>query len=158
DAVPLLLPPAAGREVGHASLDLAGERERGPAHLHETPAALDAAEDVHATRTRGLREAGDAVVGQYVAAGERDPPHVIPRHTRDRIEINPQLVRMLEVVRAYRMRVHIHAAEVHDPSELRSVAQHDLVRGAAARIAQFDRFDPVWAILRRPLLVERLPL
>jgi hypothetical protein len=59
--VALLLPPPARGEVGDAALDLAGERERGPADLGVIPARFDADVDVDALRARGLRVAAQAV-------------------------------------------------------------------------------------------------
>ena len=52
----------------------------------------------------------------------------------------------------------IDATEVDHPGELGSVAEHDLVGAAAGRVFQLDRLDPLGSVLRRPLLVERLPI
>ena len=62
-------------------------------------------------------------------------PSLIPVRAGDRVEVDPQLVGMVEVLRADRMRVEVDAAEVDDPGELRGVAGRDAVAGASARPA-----------------------
>ena len=46
---------------------------------------------------------------------QRDPPHKVPADTRAGVEIDAQLVGMLEVVGAHRVRVQVDAPEVHHP-------------------------------------------
>ena len=50
-AVPLFLPPLAGRQFRRAAFDFARERQRRASHLVEGPLLLDAHVHVHATRT-----------------------------------------------------------------------------------------------------------
>ena len=72
------------------------------------------------------------------------------------IEIDPQLVRVIEVLGPHRVRMEIDAGQVDDPQELGGVAQDDLVGGAPGGKAELDGLDPVRPLLRRPLLVEEL--
>ena len=144
--------------LGRAPLHLARERQRRAPHLVEAPAPLDAHVDVHAARARRLGPAAQAVLVEHVAHDQRHAPHVVPATPGPGIEIDAQLVGMLEVVGAHRVRVQVDAAEVHDPQELRRVAHDDLARGPARREAQLDRLDPLGTLLGRALLEERLAL
>ena len=87
---------------------------------------------------------------------ERDEPDVVPGHARDRIEVDPKLVGMVEVVGADRMRIEVDAAEVGDPREARRIVQDDLVRGPAGRERQGRGPDEVGQVLGRALLEEGL--
>src|SRR5574341_1246349 len=55
DAVPLLLPPLARRQLWRSPLHRARQRHRRPPHLVEPPAPLDAHVHVHPARPRRLR-------------------------------------------------------------------------------------------------------
>ena len=72
----------------------------------------------------------------------RDLADLAPRDARHRIEIDAQLVGMIEIVGAHRMRVQLEAGEVGHPRERRGIARHDFLRGAAGRKAQRDDLDP----------------
>ena len=113
---------------------------------------------MHAARSRGLGPAAQATFLEHVAHDHAHPPHVVPGHSRSRIQVHAELVRMLEVVGAHRVRVQIDAAQVHDPEKLRRVPSHDLPGGAAGRETQLDGLDPVGMRLGRALLVEGLAL
>ena len=77
-------------------------------------------------------------------------------HARHRIEIDAQLVGMIEIVGAHRMRVQLEAGEVRHPGERRGVARHDLFRAAARGKAQRHDLDPRRPRCRRALLIEEL--
>ena len=62
----------------------------------------------------------------------RDVADLRPGHARHRIEVDPQLVGMIQVVGADRVRVQVDAAEVDDPGEARRFVDDDLV-GRPAR-------------------------
>jgi hypothetical protein len=96
------------------------------------------------------------MVVEHVAHEESDTSHVVEAHPRPGIEIDPQLVGMIEVVRAHRMWIQVDASEVDDPQQLRGVAHDDLARGPARWKAQLHRLDPVRMLLGRSLLKERL--
>ena len=79
-----------------------------------------------------------------------------PLDARHRVEIDPQLVGMVEVVGADGMRIEIDAAEVDDPDQSGSLVHDDLVGGPAGREGQLSGPDPVGRVVRCPLLEERL--
>ena len=79
DAVPLLLPPLAGGELGRAPLHLARQRQRRPPHLGEAPARRDPHVDVDAARAAGLGPAGEAVLREHLAHQQRPPAGRRPR-------------------------------------------------------------------------------
>ena len=89
------------------------------------------------------------------AARHRAPATTERRH---RIEVDAQLVRMVEILRADRMRMQLEAREVRHPREVGRVPRNDLVGGAARRKADRDDLDPRRARLRRALLEEELPV
>ena len=90
------------------------------------------------------------------ATAERHVADLRPRHARHRVEVDPQLVGVVEVVGADRVRVEVDAAEVGDPREPRRVVEDDLVGGASRRERQLRGPDPVRAVVRGALLEERL--
>ena len=94
---------------------------------------LDPHVDVDAARAGGLRPADEPEVGEHLADDRARPPDVRPTRTPGhRVEIDPQLVGMVEVLGAHRVRVELEAAEVGHPGEAGGVARHDLV-GRPAR-------------------------
>ena len=95
---------------------------------------------------------------QHFAGEHRHLSHLRPRDSRDGIEIDAQLVRMLEIVGAHRVRVQIDAAEVDHPGELRRIVHHQLDRATARGKAQLDRVDPDGSLHGRALLEEELSL
>ncbi len=84
--------------------------------------------------------------------------HVVPARAGAWIQINSQLVGVLKVLGAYRVRVQVDASQVDDPEELRRVAHDDLSRCPARRKAHLHRLDPVGVLRRCPLLEERIAL
>jgi hypothetical protein len=60
-------------------------------------------------------------------------PDVFGQPTRPwhRVEIYPQLVRMIEVIRAHGMRMQLEAREVGHPGQRRRVTGDDFLGGAA---------------------------
>ena len=121
-ALAFFLPPLARRAPGHAPLDFARQRQRGATHLVERPAPLDAHVDVHAARARGLRPAHQAEVLERRPDHAGDLANLRPLHAGHRIEIDAQLVGMVEVVGANRVRVQFEAGEVGHPHERRRLA------------------------------------
>jgi hypothetical protein len=83
--------------------------------------------------------------------------HVRPSHARPRIEIDAQLVGMLEVAGAHRVRVQLDAAEVDDPGQPRRVVT---TISSAVRPEGNDSVpcEPSGPLVGRALLVERLAL
>ena len=85
-----------------------------------------------------------------------DCPDLSPADARHRIEIDAQLVGMIEIVGAHRVRMQFEAGEIRHPRERRRVARHDFLGGAARRKLQRDDVDPRRPRRRRALLVEEL--
>src|SRR5204863_1086 len=83
---------------------------RRAADLVETPPALEAHVDVDPARTGRLRPAAQAALLQHVAHHEGDAANLVPAHARARVEVDAQLVGVLEVLGADRMRVEIDAS------------------------------------------------
>jgi hypothetical protein len=96
------------------------------------------------------------VLVENVAHEQRHPPHKVPAHARAGVEIDAQLVRMIEVVGAHRVRIQVDAPEVHHPQKLRRIPHDNLSRRPPRRKAQLHRLDPLGALLGGPLLEERL--
>ncbi len=158
DAVALLLPPPTGGEVRGAPFDLSRERERRPSDLGERPTAFEPRVDVDPPRARGLGPPDEAEGLEHLLRHHGDVADLRPLDPRHRVEVHPQLVGMIEIVRAHRVRVQVDAPEVHDPRELGRVADHDLLRGSAGWEAELDGLDPVGTRGRRPLLEEEVAL
>ena len=75
---------------------------------------------------------------------EGDAPHVFPRDTWARIEIDAQFIGMIEVVRADRVRVQLKTAKVRHPSERGGVPRDNLGGGATRGKADRYHFQPRW--------------
>ena len=89
----------------------------------EAPAPLDPRIDVDAARAGRLRPADQAVIGQHVAHHQRHAPDVGPRHAGTGVQVDAQLIGVVEVVGAHRMRVEVDAAQVGDPRQRGAVAR-----------------------------------
>ncbi len=142
--------PGARNSTSRARVSAASRTSR------NVPARLDADVDVHATRPRRLRPADQAVVGEHLTHHHRDVDDLAPVHARHRVEVDPQLVGVVEVLRAHRVRVEVDAAEVHDPGERGGIPHHDLFRRVAGGVVQGRGVDPLGPLLGRALLEERL--
>src|SRR4029079_7207764 len=86
-------------------------------YFGKRPSRLDAHVHVYAARTAGLRPSAKPQFIEQSLNFERNPADIIPAHTRNRIEINPQLVGMLQITRAHRMRVQLDAPQIDNPCE-----------------------------------------
>jgi hypothetical protein len=106
-AVTLFLPPLARRQIRRSPLDRARESQCGAAYLAEGPAPFDPRVDVYAARARGFRPADEAEVVEGGAHDARHVPDLRPRDARHGVEVDAQLVRMIEIVGADRMRVQL---------------------------------------------------
>ena len=83
---------------GQPLLELAAERDRRVAHVGERPARLDPDVDVDAAAAGGLREARVAELGEQRRAPGGDAHGVGEVGARLRVEVEPQLVGMVDVV------------------------------------------------------------
>ena len=88
---------------------------------------------MHSARTARLRPAAKPHLLEQRLHFERDTAHVRPDDAGTRIEIDAQLVRVLEIAGAHRVRMELDAAQVDDPREPRRIIDDDLFRGAARR-------------------------
>ena len=87
-----------------------------------------------------------------------DLRHVLdlsPFDAGNRIEIDAQLVGVIEILGADRMRMQLDAREVRHPGERGRIARHHFFRGAARRKFQRHHFDPLRPRFRRALLIEK---
>ena len=155
-AVPLFLPPPGRGDLRGPPLDLPGHRHRRGPDLVERPARLDPGVDVHAAGPGRLGPAGQPEVGQHLAGDQRDVEDLRPLHPGHRVQVDPQLVRVVDVIGPDRVRVQVDAAQVGHPGQPGRVAQHDLVGGPPGRERQLHGLHPVRPRRRRPLLEERL--
>src|SRR5207247_7053372 len=110
DAVSFLLPPFRRRQLGDAPLDLAGKRQRRSAHLSERPALLDARVDMHPARSTPLRPALETQLFEQRLHFQSYTTHLGPFDSRHGIAIDAQLVGVIEIGRAYGVRVKLDAA------------------------------------------------
>ena len=94
---------------------------------------------------------------ERLAGDQRHLADLRPADARDRVEVDPQLVGVVEVVGADRVRVEVDAAEVHDPGEPGRVVDHDLVGRPPRRERQLDGPIQAGRLSGRPLLEEELP-
>ncbi len=113
--MPLFLPPLARRDGGRAPLDLAGERERGAADFGERPFTEDPYIDVHAPRSRRLRPAHQAEIVERGADHAGDLADLTPPDSRYWIQIDAELIGMIEILGAHRVRVQLEAGQVGHP-------------------------------------------
>ena len=116
-ALPVFLPPPAGGQLRGTALHLAGHRLGGQPHLLERPVRSDAGVDVEAARPGGLGPGGQAVVLEHLARHLRHVEDLRPVHAGHRVEVDAQLVGMVQIARAHRMRVEVDAAEVDRPHQ-----------------------------------------
>ena len=141
---------------GRAALHVAGQREGRPAHLGNVQRG--------SIRTLMWIPREPEVFGQptsptassasrATSATSRICDHGTPGH---RVEVHPQLVGMVEVLGADRVRVEVDAAEVGDPGQPGGVVDDDLVGGPPGREGQRRGPDELGHVLRGPLLEERL--
>ena len=74
------------------------------------------------------------------------------------IEIDPQLVRVIEIARAHGVRMQLDAAQIDDPGEPRRIVDDHLFGGAARRERQRHRSQPRRPLGGRALLIKGLAL
>ena len=83
------------------------------------------------------------MIAQHVPGDEGDVADLRPRHAAHRVEVDPELVRVVEVVGPDRVRVQVDAAQVDHPGELGRVADDDLAGRAARGEAELDDLYPL---------------
>ena len=154
----LLLPPGGGDLLRQPPLDLAREGERAAAHDRELPLRLDPAGDVDAAVAGGLRPARPPHLAERLPHDRRDALSVRERRPRLRVDVDPELVRLVDVGAPRRPRVEVDDREVRRPRDLRDLGDAELVRVPAGRERHAGRLDPLGPLLRHALLVDHLAL
>ena len=152
----LLLPPLAGGDVREPPLDLPRQRQRRPPHLEEVPPGLDAHIDVHPARAGRLGPAEETNPLEHRLHLRGDAADGAELHPGLRIQVHPQLVRVVHVAPADRPGVEVEAAEVCRPDDMGHVHRTQLARAPAAREGDGDRLQPLGDRRRDTLLVEEL--
>ncbi len=153
-----LFPPLGASDRRRATLDLARQRQRRAPHFTESPARMNPYINMHPPRTAGLGPSAETHLLKDRLHLERDGAHLAPAHARTGIEVDPQLIRMIQVARAHRMWMQLEASEVDDPRQSRRVVDDDFFRGASRWKRERDGAQPRGPIFRRALLIERLAL
>ena len=97
---------------------------------------------MHTARTGGLGPTDESKIGEDRARELRDLAHLRPFDAGHGIEIDPQLVGMIEVLGAHRMRMQLEAREVGQPGERCGRARHHFVGGATRGEAQRHHLHP----------------
>ena len=156
DAVALVRPPLARRQVGQTPLDLAGNGERRAPHLVEGPARADSDVHVNAAGARGLRPAHETDLFQDLSQHAGDGLELRPLHAGRGIEVQSELVGMLEVLGSHRERVELQARLAGHPGEGRGVAGDDLLLGPPRGKSNEGDLDPGRTRDGRPSLPVRL--
>ena len=154
----LFLPPVHRDQPGQPPVELAAECDHRPSHLRECPLRRDRHGHVHAPAAGSLREAGAADRCQYLPRGLRRGHRVSEGGARLRVEVDPQLVRVVDVRSPDRPRVELHRAQIRRPREHGRLGRADFLGGPAAGELNLDLLHPVRRPGRHPLLEERLAL
>src|SRR5262249_26838745 len=154
----LLLPPRGRDELRRTSLDLAREREGAATHLAEAPVRLDAARDVDAAVARGLRPPDETQLVERLVHDRRALLRLGQAPARLGVDVDAELVGMLDVAPSGRPGVEVDGGEIGSPRDLRELGHAELVGGATGGEGDGRRLDPVRAVLRHSLLVDRLAL
>ena len=99
-----LLPPRGGDLLGHPALEFARGRDDGVAHVEELPGRLDRGKDVQPAVARGLDEGLQPGLGEYAPQLPCDRNGIGEAGAGLRVEVDPQLVRIVRVARPGRPR------------------------------------------------------
>ncbi len=110
---------------------------------------------MHAARAAGFRPTPQAIFTKKAVHCKSDFANRIPIHAGAGIEVNAQLIGMVEIGRAHRMRMKFHASEINDPRQPRPIVHNQFPRGAAGWEGKFHGAQKGRQIGRCPLLIER---
>ena len=114
--------------------------------------------DMHATRTARLGPTYQRHFFQQRFHFERHETNILPTDAWSRIQIDTQLIRVVQVRGAHRMRMQLNATEVNDPRESGGVIDYNFLRDPTRRKRQRRGTQPNRPVRRRAFLIERLPL
>jgi hypothetical protein len=103
------------------------------------------------------------VLGQPVSPERRIDhvrhlPYLVPLHSGHWVEVDPQLVRMIQVVGSNWMGMQLQATEIGEPGECRRIAGNYFVRASARGKPEGYDLDPARPGGGGPFLVEMLSL
>jgi hypothetical protein len=87
-----------------------------------------------------------------------DSLRILERRAGLRVDVDPQLVRVVDMRAARRPRVKVDRREIRSPCDVRDLGHAELVRVAPGREGHAGRLDPLGPLLRHALLVDRFPL
>jgi hypothetical protein len=113
---------------------------------------------VDAAVARRLGPADVADLVQYLSHAAGDPLRVAEVGAGLRVDVDPQLVRVVDVRPPRGPRVEVDRPEVRGPRDLRELGHAELVRVAARRERDARDLDPLRPALGDALLVDRLAL
>src|SRR5579871_5375947 len=109
---------------------------------------------MHAARAAGLWPAVQACLLQKTLHLKRDSTYISPCDSWNRIKVNPQLVRMLQIACSNGMGMEFDAAEVDYPRKARRIIHHDFFCRSAGGKRQCHGSQPRRTLLGRALLIE----
>src|SRR5664279_53232 len=95
--IAILAPPGGRHILRRPALDLAGEGQRGPPEVGETPSGFDPHIDVHARPARRLGPPDRAQFIHYLMGNMRDPADGVEIAVRHRVKVDPPLVGSLRI-------------------------------------------------------------
>lgn len=157
-AVAFLFPPFGTGQGGNAAFNGAGEGQGGAAHVGKGPARLDAHVNVHAARAAGFGPAAQSHFLEECVHFEGDSADVGPSDTGAGIQVNSQFIGVVEIGRAYRVRVEFQAAEINDPGKAGGIVDDDFLGGAAGGKGESHRAEPGGEAGGGAFLIKGLPL
>ncbi len=114
--------------------------------------------DVHTSGAAGLRPTFETNLFQQRSNLQSNAAYIRPSHPRARIEIDPQLIRVIEVSRPNRVWVELDASEIDDPRESGRIIDNDLFRRPARRKGEQGGAQPRRAVRGRALLIKGLSI
>src|SRR4029077_2423453 len=109
---------------------------------------------MHTARPAGFRPAAQAQFCEQALYFEGHAAYIIPTHARNRVEIDPQFVRMVKITRPHRMRMQLDTSEIDDPCQAGWVVDDYFLGCAARRKRQCDGSQPRRSLFRRTLLIK----
>ncbi len=154
----LFLPPLTRGECRRTLLDFPGQCESREAYFIEAPVGLDAHIDVHATRARRFGPADQFEIVEHRPDDRGDLLDLFPGHARHGVQVDAQLVGMIEILGADRMRMKLEASQICEPGQRRRITRYHLLRSTARWEVQLDHFDPRRPAVGRALLIEVIAL
>ena len=137
-----------------APLELPAESDGGVPDVLERSSRLDAQVDVDAAVAAGLGKPPKAELDQQFPGDVGDPLRVGEGRAGLRVEVEPQLVRVVDVGTPHRPRVEGQRTHLRGPDQIGRLGRAQLVGRAAAGERDLHGLDEVGRTLGQPLLIE----